>query len=146
MKTIEKIISEHGGMDALQRGEAIRVCNEENKTLIVEYMGRSPTGKDAVSVSIFDKKESGVIVSPEMSFEVDYSGWTPYYFRDEEKEEEHFVFTYAEKGKRRLIGINMEAKRRLVKIALELDDLLREKGYLEAGLDSLYYPLFDNYL
>ena len=26
--------------------------------------GEKPTGKDAVSVSIFDKKETGVIVSP----------------------------------------------------------------------------------
>ena len=58
LKTIEGIISEHGGMDVLQRGEAIRVCKEENKTLIVEYMGRSPTGKDAVAFPSLTRKKA----------------------------------------------------------------------------------------
>ncbi len=141
MQSIKNIIEANGGLDGLQRGEAIRVLRGET-CLLIEYAGLGPNKSQAVRVSEYDRKNDGVIRTPEMCFELGGAQWLPYYFRNDYNREELFIFTVYGNG--HLIGINLERLRDLQRRATVWDRSIVERGFVDEDADSLYFPLFAN--
>ena len=143
MKTIEILIVRNGGLEALKRGESVVVKNGERMDLEIEYHGYGPNGGDVVQVSQYRAENGGVIRSPEMRFEICRDGvWIPSYLRDDAAAApDVHVFTVGRGNN--LLGINVELKRELAMFAAIWDVKLLDQGYLEAEVESRYYPLFE---
>jgi len=80
MKTVERIIEQHGGMEALKE-KAITLQNEPFMPLHVEHVGTGPRGFDLVAVSHTFELNGDIMRDPEIVFEVPPQelerGWGP---------------------------------------------------------------------
>ncbi len=139
MYSLETAIAANGGMEALQRGEAVRMKRNETCVLI-EYIGAGPRSAHALKVSEYDARNGGIIRRPEMDFEIVNGNWLPFYYRDDHAGEEIQIYTVYGNG--RLLGINTEKFAELIKRARAWDRRIYERGLVAQEAASLYFPLF----
>jgi hypothetical protein len=131
MKTVERIIEMHGGLDALKT-EPIRIENPPYMRLVIEYVGMGPRGLPMVSVAHYHEQNGDAMRDPEIVFEIDPQGqmeWGPVeYWQDNLGI--HQVAVWLENG-------TAYIKPRLVKdlklFARTWDRRLREQGFVNAA-------------
>lgn len=82
MKTIQKIIELHGGLEAL-KANYISIENEPYMRLVIEYIGEGPRGLPHISVAHYGEQNGDAMRDPEMCFEVSDDIWGPTYFRND---------------------------------------------------------------
>ena len=124
MKTIAKIIREHGGLEALLRGEAVSVCAATGR-LLIEYAGRGLRG-EGLKVTQY----AGEKCTPVMSFElINEHEWFPYYYRNDETGEELHAYK-AHRRNLKLMSIDLELSRQMQLVADAWDRQIRAAGFL----------------
>ena len=137
MKTVTKIIRKTGGLEPLMRGESVSV-RAPSGHLHIEYSGQGLRG-ECVRVRLLDRKETKEIRV--MMFEIlSETEWLPLFLK--EAGEETSAYRIHEKNGTGLIEINMEKVKSMKKSALDLDEFLLKKGFLESKTGSRYFPLF----
>jgi hypothetical protein len=108
MKTVQKIIEAHGGIEAL-RNRYIRIENKPYMPLVIEYIGTTPIPVRVdehprpfrlpmISVAHYGMQNGDAMRDPEMVFHVHVLegrivSWTPRYFRNDYAGLEQEVFT-----------------------------------------------------
>ena len=76
MKTIETIITKHGGLEALKE-HAIAIENKPYMKLCIEYIGQGPRNKPLISVAHYGEQNGDAMRDPDMVFEVEtFDGFT----------------------------------------------------------------------
>jgi hypothetical protein len=135
MKTIETIIKNHGGLDALKE-KYVRIENPGYMRLVIEYVGQGPRKLPLISVAHYYEQNCDAMRDPEMTFELGESlqGWR------------FLPVSYQQDG----LGIYQEAcfvqdgnvmvRPRLVKdlasFSKTWDRNLKEQGFITAGLET----------
>ena len=69
MQTVERIIKDRGGLDALKLNY-IRIENPGYMRLVIEYVGQGPRGLPMVSVAHYSEQNGDAMRDPEIVFEV----------------------------------------------------------------------------
>ena len=82
MRTIRKIIEQHGGIEALKR-DYIRIENDPYMPLVIDWLGEGPNGWNFVSVSHTYVQNSDLMRDPEIVFLLTDSEWLPVSYRND---------------------------------------------------------------
>lgn len=82
MKTIEKIIEQHGGLTTLKRNY-IRIENHSFMPLVIHWLGVGPRGCDFISVSHTYVQNGDLMRDPEVVFLVKDKEWFPVSYRND---------------------------------------------------------------
>ncbi|MDV6237614.1 hypothetical protein CH379_018430 [Leptospira ellisii] len=69
MNNILLLIEQNGGFDKLKK-RSLKIKNEGFMDLVIEYIGKGPRGKDAISVSHFYIQNGDLMYDPEVCFEL----------------------------------------------------------------------------
>jgi hypothetical protein len=81
MRTVEKIIDKLHDSKKPSGGVYIKVENEPYMPLVIESIGKSPEGRELISVAHYYTQSGDLCQDPEMVFEVSPEGWRPVYFQ-----------------------------------------------------------------
>ncbi len=150
MQSVEKIILAHEGMEALKLCESIRVEHEEDPLLVIEYLGKGPTEREALGVGQFVKQDNGRwLCCREMQFELTVDReWFPFLLSSETTGELKHVYESAAVPRssrlRSLLRVNRKVFLELQQLACEWDAELESACYRGAPKSTRYYPLFDD--
>jgi hypothetical protein len=143
MKTVQKIIEAHGGIEAL-RNRYIRIENKPYMPLVIEYIGTTPIPVRVdehprpfrlpmISVAHYGTQNGDAMRDPEMVFHVHVLegrivSWTPRYWRNDYAGLEQEVFT--EKAGKLLYKPKL--LRQLRSFAIMWDRNICQQGFLKA--------------
>ncbi len=69
MKTVLKLIENHGGLESL-KSTPIRIENKPYMRLVIEHIGEGPNGRPMISVAHYFEQNGDLMADPDMAFEV----------------------------------------------------------------------------
>ena len=116
----------------------IKVCNKRGQILELQSLGMGPFNLEFVAVTLYQSRTE-ISGNPRLCFEVVPDGpWLPTYLRDDSTGEEINVYMV----KPPLALISTAKRNALIPRAGQWDRELKEMGFLEAVMESKYYPLF----
>ena len=132
MKTVRKIIEQHGGIEALKK-DYIRIENKPYMRLVIEWVGKGPNGFDLVSVAHYYEQNGDLMRDPEMVFLVTSQGWNPYSFQQDNL---GIYQTTMDVENARVTHIYLKVMKDLRQFAALWDRNLSEQGFLKVFIDS----------
>lgn len=140
MKTVETIIKQHGGLDAL-KDKYIKIENDPYMPLCIEYVGHGPRNRPMVSVCHYGEQNGDAMRDPDMVFEViDYEtvfpwSWEPISYRNDYLGVDQLAMWTDPDNQH--IMVKPKLVRELKAFARDWDKNIKEQGFLEAFTTQL---------
>lgn len=143
MKTVQRIIEAHGGLEAL-RNDYIRIENEPWMRLVIEHIGTAPSWLVSaptlplISVAHYGEQNGDAMRDPEIVFHVQPVGgkivrWTPRTFQNDYVGHYSEVFVVNEDGKPMY---KPKLLRELTEFSRMWDKNIQQQGFFEAYLKA----------